>query len=316
MIASVFLQKTKALLDEASLRAVILFVFLCSLFGLLAPLYWFFDLFNHFRPQALLAGVVLLLPIALHKNKKLLCLALMVIALNAGLMASRLYSFHAAPIISGDAPSLTLISANIKTSNRDFLSIIQLVQEQQPDMFLVLEVDDAWVAALSTMEVDYPYSVKHARTDNFGIALYAKKPFTADIAEIGAFDIPLLTARFDNVTLLGLHPVPPAGGEANVQMAAYFGAMTKTLATTTGAVIVAGDMNATLWSNDMTYFKEAALTPARWRPFEWTWPHYPLPFGIRIDHVFARHAVIDDYQVLRDVGSDHYPVKATLRLGD
>lgn len=316
MIFSALLQKTKAVLDETSLRAVVLFVLICSFLGFLAPLFWFFDLFNHFRPQALLAGIILLLSIALHKNKKLLCLALMVMTLNARVLASCLYSFSDAPIISSDTPSLTLISANIKTSNRDFSSVIQLVQEQQPDMFLVLEVDDAWITALSVLEGDYPYSVKHARADNFGIALYAKKPFTADISEIGEFDIPLLTARFDNVTLFGLHPVPPAGGEASLQMAAYFGAMTKLLATTTGAVIVAGDMNTTLWSNDMTYFKDAALTPARWRPFEWTWPHYPLPFGIRIDHVFARHAVIDDYQVLRDVGSDHYPIKAVLRLGD
>ena len=43
----------------------------CSVVGLLENMFWFFDLFNHFRPQAIVASLLLLLPSILYKKQDL-----------------------------------------------------------------------------------------------------------------------------------------------------------------------------------------------------------------------------------------------------
>jgi vancomycin resistance protein VanJ len=77
-------------------------------------------------------------------------------------------------------------------------------------------------------------------------------------------------------------------------------------------VIIAGDLNATLWSPSLT-----PLMRSRWQWPEgsgitYTWPTFAPPFAIQIDHILTKGAKAGRYKVLPSIGSDHLPVRADL----
>lgn len=290
-------------------------VALCSLVGLFAPFHWFCDLFNHFRSQAVLAALILLIPMIAYKSKPGIALALAVIALNAGLMGWRSYTFdrNASPDIPGK--TVSIISANVNTANTRYDDVIRLVTGKNPDIFIVLEVNRRWVKALEEIEAEWPYHFKLPFDDNFGIAVYAKQPFTDRTLVIGNDSkLPLFIGQFDGFTLMALHPIPPINKIDAPDTYNYLSHAAKMAAHINQPLIVAGDLNTTLWSDNIRPFLEAGLAPANASGIAWTWPAGFFPLALQIDHIFVKRAAVRAFSVLPDIGSDHYPVAARIEL--
>ena len=119
---------------------------------------------------------------------------------------------------------------------------------------------------------------------------------------------------------MGVHPTSPKptepedSRERNYQLD-HIGATVEGVA---GPVIVAGDFNTTPWS---PHFRDLLATTGLrdagtgrgWLP---TWPGRLGPAGIPIDHVLVRGEVaVTGLRRGPDVGSDHYPLIADLRVG-
>ena len=85
-----------------------------------------------------------------------------------------------------------------------------------PDFVVLLEVTPWLLDHLADLADRYPYRAAEPREDNFGIALFSRRPFLrADIVQFSAAGLPSIIAGFAadgrRFTLLGTHPLPPVG---------------------------------------------------------------------------------------------------------
>ena len=127
----------------------------------------------------------------------------------------------------------------------------------------------------------------------------------------------LISAKIDlgaqTVTLIGTHILSPNHGpQANF---AELDQLAHRVRSIEGPVIVAGDLNTTIWANAFDNFrrKSGLIHMGRLIP---TWPVRPLPLPqIGIDHIFVSPELrLSDVAAGQAAGSDHLPLVATVEL--
>ena len=99
---------------------------------------------------------------------------------------------------------------------------------------------------------------------------------------------------------------------AHADNLAYLADAAARVAKEQGPVVVAGDLNTTIWGRAMTPLRDAGLTNASPLGLAYTWPAALPVMAMQIDHILARDAVILNHRSLPDIGSDHFPVLATI----
>lgn len=303
------------LVSEGAFIRLLVFVALCSLAGLLSPLNWFFDLFNHFRPQAILAALLLLVPVSCYKSRIGIALALAIVVLNAGIMGWRIHSFAQNASETASGKSISILVANVNTLNTEREEMTRLVHDRKPDIFVALEVNGKWKREFDKLKAEWPHNFTLSFDDNFGLAVYSKIPFKERIANVGmTYQLPLFIGDFGGFVLMALHPFPPTGKNDAMDTAYYLAEAGDIAAQFDKPLIVAGDLNTTLWSDNIKPFLGAGLAPVNASGIAWTWPAGILPLAIQIDHIFVKAAAAQDFTVLGDIGSDHYPVEASIHL--
>ena len=295
-------------------RLCVIALLLCSLVGLLFPKHFFFDLFNHFRPQAVLGGVFLLWVTYLLKDRTFFFLALFIIVLNVALMVFRLQAFspQAPAALSGEtAPprKIKIMSANVLTSNNDTQRIINLVREHNPEVFVALETDEKWRQALQALAIEYPFQATETRPDNFGMAVYAKEHFKSEILSVKAYDhhLPMIKADFGSFVVVAMHPPPPLSHMMHTINDSYIKKAVGAVENDARPVFLVGDFNSTPWSGLVDSLAVNGFSLSG-KGLTWTWPVGFFPLAINIDHVFYRNATVSDHRALEDIGSDHFPV--------
>lgn len=296
---------------------ILLLLCACSVAGYLAPLAWFFDLFNHYRPQVVVAAVLLLAPALLRRNTKDLILGLTVLGLNVPLLILTLRTFPAASSYTAEVskPEITILAANVLTSNRHYGALLATIAVQQPDVVVLTEVDAAWCEAMAALKAEYPYAITAPRPDNFGMAIYAKQSFVGSDHPAGRHALPMLAAEFDGFILLAAHPLPPMSADNARDLQDYLtDAATLIRTNADKPLALAGDLNATLWSDTLRPLQGLGLQRSNAMAVAWTWPSIVPPLAIQIDHIFVRGMGVNAFVVLSDIGSDHFPVMARLAL--
>jgi endonuclease/exonuclease/phosphatase (EEP) superfamily protein YafD len=299
-------------LGRTFLTAGFIGIALVGLGGLLAPFFWQGEMINPFRPQILLmSGIALAASLLLH-DKRLTGLGLAVMALNAFPMAERLLMMQRLPAPAVEAQNkVSIISANVLCDNRQFDRVIAMIRRENPDIFVAVETSPAWLDGLKPLENLYPYRM----TPNlgiFGLSVYAKEPFTAHVDHIGRAEMPLAELHFDDMTLLVAHPMPPVAMQLAQENKQYLEVLARRVKETPGHVIIAGDLNTTLWSRNIAPLLAEKVQWPHGSGLTHTWPSDSPWLAIQIDHIFTKGAVAGRYKVLEPVGSDHYPVRADL----
>ncbi len=309
------------------MRAYLAALVLVSSLGLLGDYFWLLELTNHFRPQLLLLALAGLLAALATKSKTNKLLALVPVALNLAFVYPALdYSNRLAAPAAGAAPGLTILSANVNTANRRSGDVLALIAKHGPDAVLVLEVNERWIEELRPLEADYPYRLLEPRGHNFGIALYSRIPFDG-VAEIfDGTDIPYLDVVFADVVFeeggagreirfFGLHVLPPVSAHNTAQRNWQMAQIAGLAAAARRPVVVMGDLNDTPWSNNFTDFlRLGGLTNgAAGHGWIWTWPAGKLPLAIQIDHALTKDLMVERFQRLGSIGSDHFPILVTVR---
>ena len=187
-----------------------------SLAGFCGRVWWLFELASHFRLHfALGLGVFALVWLACRRwRMAAICGGFA--ALNVVLVLSLFWPIEKVGIASG--ASLRLVSLNVLTSNSRADLVLKFLRHSEADVILLMEVNDRWLADLATLQTNYPYQIKEAREDNFGIALFSRIPLTnPSVVELGEAEIPSLTAELElagqKIFLLGTHPLPPGSAE-------------------------------------------------------------------------------------------------------
>lgn len=289
--------------------------------------HWLLDLTSHFRWYWLLLALVCLAASWRRTGRGgLACLAVAVIGNVWPLLpywfASLGDTVTAAPPAAARPAPVSIVSINVLTSNADKPAVLAYLRSRDPDIVVALEVDAAWAAALASLADRWPHVVVQPRDDNFGIALLAKQPPREQrVRDFGAAGVPSIVATFTDplrdYTVIATHPVPPKGPAYARDRDAQLRAIAEFVAAAPLPCVVAGDLNATPWSaafRDLVA-RSGLRDTALGRGVQATWNARAWAPRIPIDHILAPPGTeILHRAVGPDVGSDHFPVEAELRL--
>ena len=220
--------------------------------------------------------------------------------------------------------SLAVASANVYYWNRDPAPLRAWLDEIRPDILVIVEINHRFARALEGAGwQDYPHRYLAPRSDAFGLAVLSRHPLETASVWRDRQGVGVLLARVAwrgrGISLAGFHPMTPQSVGDHLERNRVLDCLTPASPgrpgrTIVDGAIVAGDFNATPWSVAF-----AGPTGRGWRRATGLSPTWPEAWhglmGIPIDHVLAN----DAWRLVTaergpDIGSDHLPVVARLRL--
>jgi endonuclease/exonuclease/phosphatase (EEP) superfamily protein YafD len=287
--------------------------------AVLAPFGWPFELFAHFRAQYVALAVLLVPLLAVQRRGWAVAAAVLLCTWHVLPAARRAAADRSAPACGG--PSLTVVTANVHYRSEERQPYLDWLAAQAADLVVVQEVTPEWAEALSRLP-GYPYRRLLSREDPYGIAVLSRWPFESlELVDFAGDGLPSMAGVTDldgqRLHFIGLHtnwPVLPALARARDRT--LFAAAARARASELPLVVL-GDLNATPDAPAFTKLLRNSglrdsLDGRRWRP---TWQAGFWPLAIRIDHVLvSKDVCVEHAEVGPDLGSDHRPVIARLRL--
>lgn len=213
--------------------------------------------------------------------------------------------------------TLSVASVNVHLDNRDVAPLVRWLAEASPDVVVLHEVSPEYARQLETYG-GYLYRQLAPANDPFGIAILSRLPLTGAKINTDMDGIRHMSALLNwngqPVTLITWHPMPPLSPRYHQSRNTRLRAIAEAVRRDSHPAVLAGDLNATPWSNafhgidQMGLRRVTGLLP--------TWPAAGLGWmGIPIDHILvsAQWRVVE---VSRgpDLGSDHLPVVARIAL--
>jgi endonuclease/exonuclease/phosphatase (EEP) superfamily protein YafD len=220
---------------------------------------------------------------------------------------------------------LSILAANVLQTSARAEAFLAIVRREQPDLLVTLETNAWWQERLDALEADYPYSVKCAQENLYGMHLYSRLPLmNAHVHFLIEDDVPSIHAEVQllsprRVHLRFVHPTPPAPGEHDdsEERDAELLVIGKEVREIDAPVVVAGDLNDVAWSRTSRLFRKISrlLDPRLGRGIYNTFHagHWYLRWPL--DHFFvSRHFQLERLERLESFGSDHFPVLIRLIL--
>ena len=306
-----------------ALRWAAVLILLACAAGSLGFVYWRLELATHWLPQIALASALCGVILAATREW-------MLVALLAG--STALAGVQVAPwmtTVSSPEPSsstFTVFYANVLRVNTDADSLAAQIVLKDPDLVVLVEVDERWLKDLDWVLADYPLSLAHPLDDNFGVALCSRLPM--DSAELSYFgpEHPLnrpgivASIRIQNtpVQVYAVHTMPPVASEFAAHRDLQLQDIGDRISTSSGAAVVVGDLNTTMYARGHTdLVGRSGLRNAReGRGPLGTWPAgFPAWLRIPIDHVLvSKELQVTSLEVGEQTGSDHLPLIVGLCL--
>jgi len=301
---------------------------------------WFFDLIAHFQSYYFLLSCCLFVIAALlwakksyRKNRmlqQLLGIALLSLFLSGASLAPYLPRPQKASVTTA-AHVFSLMQVNVFKFNQQHDALLREINEYKPDIITIAEATPEWRDALKglTEEKDgWPYIIDQAKPGSNGMMVLSRYEFTQQESLYPATEShPALLFRIafngTDILIASLHPLSPVSQERFKHRDNYLsGIATSLQQAQDGAVIVAGDMNATMYTPSYkSFLRKTGLRNLRnGRGLYPTWPVYvPLPtrfkaenltiphlLRIPIDHVLYKgHVAPVSFKTLPAIGSDH-----------
>lgn len=266
---------------------------------------------------------------ALSRRRALSAIALIVAAVSIGVQIC--WYHHGSPGVPGTTATIRVLSANIRNGEADPTSFVRYA-EQNAEVVVVVELTPAAVDGFTSAGIErtFPYSHLIPAPLAGGIGMWSRFPLAAlpgpphPSATAPAALLAIPGVRGDTV-LVGVHVKSPlADGHDTVDDwrsgIEYVKNRLATMATTAadGAVVVAGDFNAT---PDVRQYRD--LSTAGYRDavdqlgagFAPTFPadrwYPPL---LTIDHVLVRNSAATSIKTVRVAGSDHRGLLASIAI--
>lgn len=314
--------KPEAVLPRLAMLAVLMAGAMVLVFGYLGWLHTAFDSFSHFRVHA---GILLvaLAPLLMALRFRPEAIFAFVLGLTAVLHTTGLPAggWAASPDVSaGGAQEQTgatyrLLHLNLRYDNPVPNETLSLIGRVKPDVVTLNEVSAMWAEKLALLGAAYPHQlICPPPSPTGGVAILSRRPFAAGFeprcGDRGAFghvglDLGGLTVE---VATLHLDWPWPFGQKRQLLR------IEPLLAGTGDTAIIAGDLNATPWSD--TAGRVAAASGARLlRGIGPTWLDRRMPamlrpwVGLPIDNALVKGGLLPvSYGTLDSVGSDHLPV--------
>jgi endonuclease/exonuclease/phosphatase (EEP) superfamily protein YafD len=219
---------------------------------------------------------------------------------------------------------ITLVAANVKQSNREYQRLIDLINEEQPDVATALEVDQDWIDALhAALKDDYAHWVNVPKDNSYGLVLMSKLPLAqTQVRELLVAHVPSICTQVQMRSgrawrLYIVHPEPPVPNHDTKSRDGEIAMVGIEACKDHLPAIVTGDLNDVAWSTTTRRFQRLSglLDPRIGRGFYNTF-HAGIPL-LRwpLDHLFhsAEFRLIRMAR-LRHINSDHFPMLFSLAL--
>ncbi|MGB1253564.1 MAG: endonuclease/exonuclease/phosphatase family protein [Candidatus Promineifilaceae bacterium] len=279
--------------------------------------FWAADLLVSFRPILTLAALVLLIACAISKQRNLILAALLILLING-----RDLPPYYLPQTAAEQSNLRLLLYN---ADRNYLpyvgvdSVVRLINAEQPQVAVLLEVGEAEAAALEAALIDeFPYQHAHQDIPTDGYMILSQLPLvSAETVSIGggrsaaAF---VVEVEGQSVNVVAPHPTNPLWSleERNQQVLA----LATWVESAETPLIVAGDLNVTMWSSYYKAVERAGVRNARrGLGIMPTW-NSPIPLlTLPIDHILISSEIaVQRLTLAPSLGSDHLPQVADLYI--
>jgi vancomycin resistance protein VanJ len=284
------------------------------------PVQWL----NYFMPW-LLAGLLPALLSAGLARRKWLSTMLVIPTVLIVLTFAPLF-LPRADVILANQPSLKVMSFNTWWRNRSSKALTGLIQQEQPDLIFLQELNPEIVLLLKNrLSHLYPDNELHFYYEP-GVkqGIISRYPITplGVSSEQGRVQKARLETPYGQIMVWNVHPLQPLSWSRHYQQMVNLAAA---IAGTEAPLIVAGDFNTTDQSETYGMVNQY-LTNAHWQAgwgFGFSFPASrfeieevpvpPIPM-VRIDHIFYSDHFFgyNAYTVDDNVGSDHFPVVAEL----
>jgi len=294
------------------------FIASLSIIGLLSP--WLLPLFNQYNRYFWLVDLIVhwqwLYVIGLAISALLL--------LSTDKRYALLLTFLALPWLSAattlpsgsSSKKLTIASANVHVSTQKVTALKQWLALHNPQIVIVLEVSNALKKELAALE-QYPYQIVEASDSPFGIALLSTLPILKSEIIYTENDTVHIDADVNfyskPISIYAFHPMPPLSPHFHQSRDEQLSIIATKIQARKLPAVIAGDFNATPWSSAFGAVTASHLKHTNIFP---TWPDWGAKIiGIPIDHIVATHDwLLTSHEVGEAIGSDHFPVIATLSL--
>ena len=225
--------------------------------------------------------------------------------------------------LPGDQPpvgpsQIRLMSFNVWTYNLDHQNVIQIIEQEDPDILAVLEFSDRWPKVLQYFDRRYPYQILEPRWHGFGIAIFSKYPFeNTEVCQLArsATDSPAIIGDVNvggqKLRVAGLHVLSPMSLNRLKIRNNQLAEMSALLSQNEKPTIVLGDFNCTPSSPFLRDFLKTTGYRDSRQGFgvqpSWHADYWPL--RIPIDHAFvSKHIHVHDRRLGKNSGSDHFPL--------
>ena len=218
---------------------------------------------------------------------------------------------------------LTVLVANVLTTNRSVERVLDLVRAQKPDIFLAVETDDWWQAKLDGLSHGSPYKVQRPLDNLYGMSLFSRlelrDPQVLYLVEdkVPSIHAGVVLPNGHLLSLHCLHPAPPSPteNETSVERDGELLLVAKTLDPQAQSVVLVGDLNDVPWSQTIKLLQKLGglLDPRVGRGFFSSF-HADFPL-LRwpLDHVFhSHHFTLSQIERLPHIGSDHFSLYTAL----
>ena len=282
--------------------------------GLAARWHWVLDLTTHFTWFYAALMPVLLIACWMRRRPRLALMAVLTLALNIWRLAPLYVS---PPDATSPDAQLRVMTQNVLKKNASHDAVVKLIQQESPDVVLLVEVNQKWIRAMRPIESLYPHYAFQLRNTRSGIALYSRLPLDElrfeKLSQTDRYSaIARLKVEGKSITIVGVHATLPHGANKTELRNAELLAVARFVANEPDGVIMMGDLNTTPWSPAFgDLLRDSGLRNSM-RGFgvqpTWGlagWDRVVLP----IDHVLhTLNLAVIDRRIGPHVGSDHRAV--------
>lgn len=289
---------------------------LLSLAGFVPQPQWYVDNVAQLRIPLLIA-VAALLFIALPMRRKQLTKLLLAMLLIDALPIATMYLPGPAVPSQQESRGVKVIASNVwGARNPDQKPFEHMIHDEQPDIFILIELTPQWINALKR---DLPeYSIQFQENISGGTAIFSKIPIQQqDMRGVSPrqrrFGVcGTINVDGQDVLLIGSHPPAPQALKRWQSRNAELLRLSEDVRRESAIhpVVIAGDLNTTPWSFYFQRLIEAGLHDSEQgvgpQP-SWS-RRMPLPM-VPIDHALYTDGIaIRNRRLGPDIGSDHLPV--------
>lgn len=212
---------------------------------------------------------------------------------------------------------ISILESNILISNKNTDKLLDLVKKTNPDIILLMEVDDYWDQKMKVLEKEYPFTILKPLPNSYGINMYSRfKLIDPKINFLIKDDIPSICTKIalpsgEIIDFFGVHPEPPVPTKDADERDAEIIMVAKKVKKANAPTIVAGDLNDVAWSHTTRLFQRISgmLDPRVGRGSYNTFNAKIPLFRYPLDHIFhTKEFRLVKLERMENIGSDHFPM--------